>query len=304
MILGQPVEFTRTPYQRVVPKEKKILDLDEQHVIDTEIDKLLAKGVLTPSSHEEGDYISPIFTTAKKDGSFRVILNVKCLNTHLQYNHFKMNSLNTVLHMVKPGCLMTSIDLKDAYYSVLIATADQKYLKLKWRGKLYRYVCFPNGLAFCPRKFTKLLKPVYSHLRQLGHLSASHIDDSYLQGDGYDDCERNVWDTVKLFDSLGFTVHPEKSSFVPQQRITFMGFIIDSITMTVYPTSEKIEKIIHTCQGLLQSPHPTIREVASTLGLPISNFPAAKLGPLHFRSLDMDKTEALRLNKGNFDEFM
>ena len=304
MILGQPIEFTRTPYQRVFPKEKKILDLDEQYVIDTEIDKLLAKGVLTPSSHEEGEYISPIFTRAKKDGSFRVILNLKCLNTHVQYHHFKIDSLNTVLHMVKPGCFMASIDLKDAFYSVPIATADQKYLKFQWRGKLYKYVCFPNGLAFCPRKFTKLLKPVYSHLRQLGHLSASHIDDSYLQGDDYDDCERNVWDTVNLFDSLGFTVHPEKSSFVPQQRITFMGFIIDSITMTVYPTSEKIEKIIHTCQGLLQCPHPTIREVASTLGLLISNFPAAQLGPLHFRSLDMDKTEALRLNKGNFDAFM
>ena len=74
--------------------------------------------------------------------------------------------------------------------------------------------------------------------------------------------------------------------------------------MTVYPTSEKIEKIIHTCQGLLQCPHPTVREVASTLGLLISNVPAAKLGPLHFRSLDMDKTEALRLNKGSFDAFM
>ena len=184
--------------------------MDEQHVIDTEIDKLLAKGVIIPSSHEEGEYISPIFTRAKKDGSFRVILNLKCLNTHVQYHHFKMDSLNIVLHMVKPGCFMASIDLKDAYYSVPIATADQKYLKFQWQGKLYQYVCFPNGLAFCPRKFTKLLKPVYSHLRQLRHLSASHIDDSYLQGDDYDECERNVRDTVKLFDSLGFTVHPEK----------------------------------------------------------------------------------------------
>ena len=124
--------------------------------------------------------------------------------------------------------------------------------------------------------------PVYSHLRQLGHLSASHIYDSYLQGNDYDDCERNVRDTVKLLNSLGFTVHPEKSFFVPQHRITFMGFIIDSITMTVYPTSEKIEKIIHTCQGLLECPHPTVREVASTLGLFISNFQAAKARALAF----------------------
>ena len=80
MILGQPIEFTGTPYQGPVPREKKILDLDEQHIIDTKIDKLLAKGVIIPSSHEEGEYISPIFTRPKKEGSFRVILNHKCLN--------------------------------------------------------------------------------------------------------------------------------------------------------------------------------------------------------------------------------
>ena len=80
MILGQPIEFTGTPYQGAVPREKKILDLDEQHVIDIEIDKLLAKGVIIPSSHEEGEYISPIFTKPKKEGSLRVILNHKCLN--------------------------------------------------------------------------------------------------------------------------------------------------------------------------------------------------------------------------------
>jgi len=169
---------------------------------------------------------------------------------------------------------------------------------------VYKYVCFPNGLAFCPRKFTKLLKPVYSQSSWGTFQQVIIIGDSYLQGDDCDECEKNVRDTVKLFDSLGFTVQPEKSSFVPQHQITFMGFIIDSITMTTSEKIEKIEKIIHTCQGLLECPHPTVREVASTLGLLISNFPAAKLGPVHFRSLDMDKTEALRLNKGNFDAFM
>ena len=73
--------------------------MDEQHVIDTEIDKLLAIGV-NPSSHEEGKYISIIFTRAKRVGTFRIILNLNCLNIihsqHVQYHHFKMDSLNTV----------------------------------------------------------------------------------------------------------------------------------------------------------------------------------------------------------------
>ena len=55
--------------------------MDEQHVIDTEIDKLLAIGV-NPSSHEEGKYIFIIFTRAKRVGTFRIILNLNCLNIY------------------------------------------------------------------------------------------------------------------------------------------------------------------------------------------------------------------------------
>ena len=74
--------------------------------------------------------------------------------------------------------------------------------------------------------------------------------------------------------------------------------------MKVFPTAEKIQKIKASCLELLHSPTPSIRQVASVLGLLISNFPAAQFGPLHFRDLDMDKTEALKQNKGNFDRPM
>ena len=47
-------------------------------------------------------------------------------------------------------------------------------------------------------KFMKLLKPVYSVLRQLGHASSPYIDDSYLQGDDYYSCLANVIDTIRL----------------------------------------------------------------------------------------------------------
>ena len=215
-----------------------------------------------------------------------------------------MESFSTIVNMVKSNCFMASIDLKDAYYSVPIAAGHQKYVKFSWEGQLYKFVCFPNGLAFCPRKFTKLLKPVNSHLRHLGHISVSHIDDSYLQGDDYEDCANNVLDTAKLLDSLGFIIHPEKLSFLPSQIITILGFKINSILMKVFPTPKKIEKIKASCSELLKSPSPIIRHVASVLGLLISNFPAAQFGPLHFRDLDMDKTEALKRNQGNFDRSM
>ena len=126
--------------------------------------------------------------------------------------------------MMKAVGFMASVDLKDAFYTVPIHPFHQKYLKFCFDGTSYQHTCLPNGLASVPRIFTKLLKPVYATLHSMGHLNSGYIDDSHLQGDTVEDCQQNVGDTVTLFKRLGFFIHPEKSVFVPTQRLTFLGF--------------------------------------------------------------------------------
>ena len=83
-----------------------------------------------------------------------MILNLKDLNNFVVYKHFKMESLNSVLDLMTPGCFMASIDIKDAYYSVPIAKEHKKCFRFIWRDNLYQYVCLPNGLSSAPRMFT------------------------------------------------------------------------------------------------------------------------------------------------------
>ena len=179
-VSGEMIPFTSTPVQNTIPFQPEWKGLKNQF-IDSEILSLLTEGVITQSTHEPGEFISPIFLREKRDGSFRMILNLKTLNQYVEYNHFKMETVWTAISMMKPGCYMASIDIKDAYYCVPVAKDHQKYLKFMWKGTLYQFTCYPNGLACCPRKFTKLMKPVYCTLRQAGHLSVGYIDDSYLQ---------------------------------------------------------------------------------------------------------------------------
>ena len=95
---------------------------------EIKIQSLLNKGAIVPTDHEKGEYISFVFTNPKKDGSSRMILNLTGLNKFLEYRHFKMQSLTTVVNMVKRNCFMASVDLKwGAYYSVAIAQEHQKY---------------------------------------------------------------------------------------------------------------------------------------------------------------------------------
>ena len=53
-----------------------------------------------------------------------------------------------------------------------------------------------------------------------GHTSVVYVNDSYLQGDSYESCLKNLNDTIIMFRSLGFTIHPEKSVLISIQNLT------------------------------------------------------------------------------------
>ena len=248
MIQGCPIEFESMPKQ--LSKAHPIShNPDERKIINIELDKLLSKGVIEETTHLEGEFLSSILVRKKKDDSYRMILNLKDLNYSIEKKHFKMDTFLSAVNLVKQNCYMASVDLRDAYYTIAISAEFRKYLRFEWQGKLYQYTCLPNRLSSAPRYFTKILKPVYSLIRSKGHLNVGYIDDSYLQGDTFEECKHNVRDSVSLFAKLGFLPHPEKSVFEPTQKIIFLGFVINSVIMTI-STPEKALKICTACKKL------------------------------------------------------
>ena len=191
--------------------------------MDKEIHKLLDIGVLKEVQYEKNQFISPIFTVPKKDNKeeHRMILNLKELNEYIESHHFKMETFESALKLIKPNSYFASIDLRHAYYSINMAENDQKYLRFQWKGKIFQYTCLPNGITSAPRIFTKLMKPVFATLRTFGHKNVAYIDDSLLIEDSVMECTKNVQDTVMLLKNLGFFIHDKKSVFIPTQKIFF-----------------------------------------------------------------------------------
>lgn len=269
--------------------------------MDAEVQKLLNMGVIEKSCHESGEIISPVFLVDKPDGSYRMILNLKRFNDCVEYEHFKMENLHSATDMMTLNCWMASADIRHAYYCVSVNSEYRKYLKFQWRGQLFQYTCFPNGLANCPRYFTKLLKPVYAHLRSQGLLSASFIDDCYLQAGTYEKCVENVQKTVQLLETLGFIVHKDKSVLTPCKQIRYLGFILNSEEMIVTLPRERIQKIKSACTKLSLKRRFQIRELARVIGQLVAAFPAVRWGPLFYRQLEKNKSDSLKRSRGNFD---
>ena len=290
------------PIQSSVRETK--LNKTESDLVDMEIQNLVEKGVLKKAQRVKDEYISTIFLRPKPDGSFRMILNLKGLNKYVEYKHFKMEHLNNAVLSMTPNCFMGSIDLKDAYYTVSIHPDYRKYLRFIWRGEVWEYQCLAFGLSPAPRLFTKLLKPVYATLRGQGHFSVTYIDDSYLQGKTVEECQTNIHDTIHLLTKLGFVINYEKSELQPTQTLKFLGFILDSKKMTIRVTEQKSEKLRQKVSEVISAKFLSIRQVSELLGLMVAYSIAVPYGRLFSLSLEREKINALKYNKGNFDSLM
>ena len=154
-------------------------DPTERERITSEIARLLELGVIEPAVHNPDEYISTIFVRKKKSGQYRILRN-------------------TISKWIPFGRLCDSrLEISPISY------------RFYWQGRLYQYTCIPNGLSPAPRRFNKVLTPVYSTLRQKGHLNVGYIDDSYLQGKDTNECLLNISDTQTLFTRLGFVINAE-----------------------------------------------------------------------------------------------
>jgi hypothetical protein len=236
--------------------------------LNTEIQKCVDKGILEPTEHEQGEFISNVFLRPKKtQGEFRMIFNLTQLNEFVEYHHFKMKTLETALKLVTPGALMASLDFKDAYYTLPVQDTHQKFLKFTFEGQTYKFVAVPMGLSSASRYFTKIMKIPLSVLREKHGISITgYIDDTLIVETTKTRCTHGIEIAAQLFQELGFMISRDKSVIEPTQQIEYLGFIIDSINMKVIPTSEKIHKLAKATRGLIKKDATTIRHISQVEG--------------------------------------
>ena len=302
-VQGVTIPFLQVPVQVKEPRPFRLSEVETQ-TVQVEVEKFIEKGVIEEVQAEAGQVISNVFLRPKKDGGSRLILDLTWVNLHVEYSHFKMHSLQTALNMMRRNCWMGSIDLKDAYYSVPVRESHRKYLRFRWKGRIFQFTVLPNGLACAPRVFTKILSPVFAKLREEGLEGFPYIDDSFVVADSFTDCQNSLKRLGEKLSKLGFVVHPEKSIFTPTRTLVFMGFLLDSKEFRVFLTQDKQEKLIRAASQVVSQTTLKIREVAGLIGLIIAFSQAFSYAEAYVKNLERDKVQALAKSRGDFDAWM
>ena len=99
----------------------------------------------------------------------------------------------------------------------------------------------------------------------------------------------------------GLSYSHRKIYFVPTRCIEYLGFLLNSVDMTISLSDIKKEKIKLLCSEILKDESQRLRTVAKLLEKFTRSFRATSYDKLYCRFLERDKIQALKLEKGKFN---
>ena len=282
-----PWEDLPAPLSPIPIPSRPPASLEAMEVLETEVQLLLAKQAIEEVSLSPGFY-GRLFVVPKSSGGFRPVLDLSALNNFLCKKPFRMETPWGVRESVRPGDWATSLDLTDAYFHVLVAQRDRKYLRFSWKSKIFQFRVLPFGLSLAPWVFTRITRELAIAFHSRGFRVRMYLDDWLVLASCRDSCQHHMDQVISLTTSLGFTPNWEKSALTPAQEFTFLGMLFRTVPCTVAPSRARLERFSALRDRLLSSKSASVRTLHSLLGQMESLAPLLPLGHLHKRSFQRE----------------
>ena len=254
-----------------------------------EINSLMEKRAIeiVPNSQISAGFYSTVFLVEKKTGGYRMVLNLKSLNKFIRTQHFKMETLRSVVHSLDIGDWVFSLDLSDAYLHIPIHPKSKQYLRFAVDGIVYQYCALPFGIASAPRMFTKIVSVILSHLRQRGIQVHAYLDDWLIRGKCPNNLSVSQTLTVETIQRLGFIINWEKSNLAVTQKIIYLGAFINLKSGQIFPTEDRCQKLRGLILKFQNSDFQTVHNFLKLLGLMNSCIDLVPWARLHMRPVQI-----------------
>ena len=194
--------------------------------VKAEIEKLLASHVIRPST---SPWASPIVPVPKKDGSIRVCIDYRRLNSITQADPFYMITLDEILDRVGNSQCLSKLDLSKGYYQISIAEEEKKKTAFISQFGKYEFNRMPFGLKNAPAIFQRLMENV---LRGCYDWAAPYIDDILVFSQNGIIHTQHLRLVVKALSENGLTLKLEKCIF-GKTHLEYLGHFIGCGTVAV-----------------------------------------------------------------------
>ncbi|CAL4101932.1 unnamed protein product [Meganyctiphanes norvegica] len=285
MCNGLLLRFHSPPPLTIYPPESSAANPSQIPTIRSFIPDLLSRGVLRRILSPQPLFYSRLFLVRKKDGPFRLVIDLSRLNKCLEVPTFRMETVSSIASGIIQELWGCTIDLQDAFFNVPVSWVFHKYLAFILDGAVYVFQYLPFGLAVAPWAFSRVVRPIKGHCHLLGIRLHSYLDDFIVLQLSRQALRRDTSTILDLFQSLAIAVNVKKSHLTPSQTVEYLGVIFHLDTLTLSLTSSKVQSISSLCNSLMHSSCQSRRELEHLIG--VLNFASylVPLGRLRLRPL-------------------
>ena len=281
---GWPIDYTAPvpPTPTFLNHEKNPeFQLHIQNFFETE---LRHGAILGPFSHppfQPWTQISPIMTRPKKDSAARRIVidlsfpHNRSVNTGITKGWFQgapfSFALPTIADLVKQvkeagkGCYIWSADLARAYRQLRVCPLSVPLLGLKFKDQYYLDLAPSFGCRISAMACARTTAAVSWLLKKKGYKVLRYIDDFAAAEKTYTRAQDSYKAFMELTEKLGLTLSKEKC-IPPTKSLTWLGYTINTETLTLTLPNAKIQEAIELCQFWLTKRIASRKEVASLFG--------------------------------------
>lgn len=207
-------------------------------------------------------------------------MDLRSLNKFINYQKFRMTTLQCVLPLLSPGSWMATLDLQDAYFHITILQRHRQFLRFTVGNQHYQYMVLPFGLLSAPRVFTKMIASMGAYLRLQGVTLFQYIDNWLLVASSPSLLHLHLSITVNLLEFRSIAVNHKKSYLHPVQRLQYIGPVLESVSVKAFLPDDRAASIIAFVMLLQRDPCTDALNIQRLLGhmaASISVIPLARL---------------------------
>ena len=138
----------------------------------TQVKELLKKGFADAST---SPYASPVIFVNKPDGSLRMCIDYRALNSQTIKNKYPLPRIEDLFDRLKGATVFSSLDLQSGYYQIRIPEEDIPKTAFRTPLGLYQFRVLTFGLTNAPATFQAEMNRIFGPL--LNKFVLVYLDD-------------------------------------------------------------------------------------------------------------------------------
>ena len=218
------------------------------------LEDMEARGIIEKST---AAWLIPIVLVNKPNGSKRMCLDYRQVNTHLATDIYPLPRLDELVEQASGNKYYTTLDLKEAYFQITLHENSRDLTTFSDGVSLYRFRRLPFGLSCSPAIFSRQITTVLAPLLREGWVK-NYLDDIILWAPDFPIMLQRINKLFECLQSNGVKLNLSKCTF-GEAEVKFLGHLVSE--QGCKPDPKNVEAV--------QKMHPpkTVKEVRSYLGM-------------------------------------